>query len=114
MANLCRLSTALCKRALGAKLGELSASAIQTPIITRLSFNVPVDDVMPDVPQQIEKSPPKPVKKNKTQPVRQAPEKIAPVVKEPVIESGPEVEESESDRQETVVFKCVLCCRPVR
>jgi len=85
-----------------ASIGAVSATAVQVPIITRLSFNAPIDDVVPDEPQQLEKVPPKSVEKVKAQLDRQEPDEIALVVEEPVAQKAPSVEESEPVRQVAV------------
>ena len=52
----------------GARMGKENAIVLQTPVITRLNFNQPVEETALDEPRPIEKKQPKPVKKVEAEP----------------------------------------------
>lgn len=82
----------------GARTGEQNAIDLQSPIITRLSFNIPLDDAVLEAPRQSEKQQPGPVKKVKTKPVLSKTAETGPTEKKPVIQQTESVEKTEPVR----------------
>jgi protein TonB len=68
----------------GAHIGEESINVSRVPLITRLSFSVPAEKIIPDVPHQIKKQEPPPVKKVQPEPVRKKKIKKKTVSKKPI------------------------------
>ena len=77
----------------GAQMGAENATVLQAPLITRLSFNKPLDRTVLDEPPPIKKQEPKPVL---TKPVKKK-----PVKKEKVTRRPEPVEKTEPVRQVT-------------
>ena len=68
----------------GVQMGAENAAVLQAPIITRLSFNNPLEKAVLDEPQPIEKQQAKPVKKIVAKPVKKTIIKKTSVKKKPV------------------------------
>jgi len=66
----------------GAQMGVKNAVVLQAPLITRLSFNKPLDKTVLDEPRPIKKQQPKPVKKIEPKPVPVKPLKKKQVVRQ--------------------------------
>jgi protein TonB len=86
----------------GARMGEKNAFVMQTPIITRLSFNQPPDDTLLAEPLPIEKQQPRPLKTAEAEPVLAKPAKENPTEKKPIIRQKKSVEITEPVRQAVV------------
>lgn len=83
----------------GVQMGAENAAVLQAPIITRLSFNNPLEKAVLDEPQPIEKQQAKPVKKIVAKPVKKKPVKTKQARKEPVVRRIEPVEKVEPVRQ---------------
>jgi protein TonB len=75
----------------GAQIGEENAIVLQSPVITRLSFNHSLDDTAQDEPRQTEKQQPVPLKKIEAEPALTKPAETKPIIQkqEPVEHSEP-------------------------
>ena len=82
----------------GAQMGAESAPMLPSPLVTRLSFNNPLDRLVPDKPRPVEKKEPapelKPVKKIEPEKVLPKPPK-----KEEIIQQTEPIEKNEAVRQ---------------
>lgn len=87
----------------GAQMGAENAAVLQAPLITRLSFNKPVDRAVPDEPRLVKKQEPKPVKKNEPRPVKKKTVKKKPIKKKQVTRRIESVEKTEPVRQIAVL-----------
>ena len=79
----------------GAQMGAENAAVLQAPLITRLSFNKPVDRAVPDEPR--------PIKKQEPKPALAKPVKKKPIKKKQVTRRIESVEKTEPVRQIAVL-----------
>ena len=86
----------------GARMGKENAIVLQTPVITRLNFNQPVEETALDEPRPIEKKQPKPVKKVEAEPVLAKPAKVKPAEAKPIIQKKESVEKTKPVKQAVV------------
>lgn len=82
----------------GAQMGVETATVSQVPLITRLSFNKPVDRTVLDEPSPVKKQEPRPVKKIEPRPAKKKPVN-KPTKKKQVIKQAEPVEKTEPVRQ---------------
>jgi protein TonB len=88
----------------GARVGEQNAIDLQAPVITRLSFNKPLDDAVSEEPRLLEKQQARPVKKveAKPEPVLTKKAETRQAEEKPVIQQAESVVKNEPVRQVAV------------
>jgi len=83
----------------GAQIGVESSTVFQAPLITRLSFNTPVEKTVIDEPLPIKKQEPSPVKKVEPKPVKKKTVKKQQIKKKQITRRTEPVEKTEPVRQ---------------